>query len=299
MSDTRLFSIGQDGANEIPGTAIAIEKSLQGLIEFNLESLLGVRFLATEYHTGAVHRGRIDTLGLDENNSPVIVEYKRATNENVISQGLYYLTWLLDHQAEFEVLVQKKLGFAVAAEIEWAAPRLICLAGDFTKYDQHAVNLIDRNIELVRYRRYGPGLLLLELVNATTSSSSSGGAGKGKVGSGQTVTATIASVPMPIADLYAALEAHLKALGDDVTSSPLKLYVAFKRLKNFACVEVYENRLRLYVKVDPSSVDLVDGFTRDVRGKGHHGTGDLEISLRTMADFERAKPLFTLSYQAS
>ena len=32
--------------------------------------------------------------GIDENCSPVIIEYKRALNENVINQGLFYLDWL-------------------------------------------------------------------------------------------------------------------------------------------------------------------------------------------------------------
>ena len=54
-------------------------------MEQHLESFLGVRFLATEYVTGKAHGGRIDTLGLDDNNCPVIIEYKRALNENVIS----------------------------------------------------------------------------------------------------------------------------------------------------------------------------------------------------------------------
>ena len=66
--------------------------------------LLGVRFLATEYATGKTHGGRIDSLGIDEDNSPVIVEYKRSTGENVINQGLFYLNWLMDHKAEFELL---------------------------------------------------------------------------------------------------------------------------------------------------------------------------------------------------
>ncbi len=42
------------------------EKSLQGLIEANLETLFGVRFVATEFATGQKRRGRIDTLGLDQ-----------------------------------------------------------------------------------------------------------------------------------------------------------------------------------------------------------------------------------------
>ncbi len=70
---------------------MAIEKSLQTLLEKHLEAFLDVRFLASEYATGKTHGGRIDTLGLDDNNCPVIIEYKRALNENVINQGLYYL----------------------------------------------------------------------------------------------------------------------------------------------------------------------------------------------------------------
>ena len=64
-----------------------------------------MKFLVSEYVTGKVHGGRIDTLGIDENRCPVIIEYKRALNENVISQGLFYLDWLLDHKAEFTLMV--------------------------------------------------------------------------------------------------------------------------------------------------------------------------------------------------
>ena len=86
---------------------------------------------------------------------PVIIEYKRATNENVINQGLYYLDWLMDHKAEFELLVLKRFGQKAADSIEWATPRLLCIAGDFTKYDGHAVQQINRNIELIRYSWFG------------------------------------------------------------------------------------------------------------------------------------------------
>lgn len=96
MSDIKLFRIAGDAVTELSGTTDTIEKSVQTLFERNLESLLGVRFLATEYVT--TNGGRIDSLGLDENGSPVILEYKRATNENVVNQGLFYLDWLMDHR---------------------------------------------------------------------------------------------------------------------------------------------------------------------------------------------------------
>ncbi|CAM5658563.1 hypothetical protein SGRIM119S_02574 [Streptomyces griseorubiginosus] len=104
-----------------------------------METLLGVRFLASEYGTGPVHGGRIDSLGLDENGSPVIVEYKRGVDAGVINQGLFYLAWLMDHRAEFEHLVRDRLGVTAASQVLWSGPRLICIAGDFTRYDVHAV----------------------------------------------------------------------------------------------------------------------------------------------------------------
>lgn len=105
------------------------------MIEKHLETFLGVTFLATEYSTGIKHGGRIDTLGIDENNCPVIIEYKRASNENVVNQGLYYLDWLLDHKAEFQMLVLNAKGKNISDNIEWENARLICIAGDYTKYD--------------------------------------------------------------------------------------------------------------------------------------------------------------------
>ena len=172
MSDLKLFCLEDDGVRELEGQSVAIEKSLQSLMEKNLQDFLNIRFVASEYSTSKSHKGRIDTLGLDENNCPVIIEYKRALNENVINQGLYYLDWLMDHKAEFKLLILEKYGKEVADSIEWSSPRLLCIAGDFTKYDEYAVQQINRNIELIRYKKYGNQFILLELVNATTVASS-------------------------------------------------------------------------------------------------------------------------------
>ena len=55
----------------------------------------------------------------------------------------------------------------------------------------------------------------------------------------------------------------------------------------------------VYLRADPTTVDLISGFTRDVSGLGHHGTGDLEVRLRTEKDLERAGELLRLSYAAA
>lgn len=72
----------------------------------------------------------------------------------------------MDHQTDFKWLVMEKLGADVAAAIDWSTPSLLCVAADFTKYDRHAVQQIQRHIELLRYRRFGEDLLLLELAYA-------------------------------------------------------------------------------------------------------------------------------------
>ncbi len=90
-------------------------------------------------------------------------------------------------------------------------------------------------------------------------------------------------------------------MGDDVQMKTLKNYFAFKRLRNFACVEVHPqaNKLLAFVKIDPDSIELDRGFTRDVRKIGHFGTGDLEITIDSADDLERAKPLLERSYEVS
>ena len=87
MGDVKMFALREQSVAELAPSSVQVEKSLQALFEANLEALLGIRFLSTEHSTGPVHGGRIDTLGLDEDGCPVIIEYKRAVNENVINQG--------------------------------------------------------------------------------------------------------------------------------------------------------------------------------------------------------------------
>jgi predicted transport protein len=102
-------------------------------------------------------------------------------------------------------------------------------------------------------------------------------------------------------NLYDALETYLLSLGDDVTKTTRQLYYAFRRIKNFACVEVHPQtrRLLVYLKTDPSSIILEPGFTRDVTKIGHCGTGNLEVVIGSRTDLERAQPLILASYQAS
>jgi predicted transport protein len=57
--------------------------------------------------------------------------------------------------------------------------------------------------------------------------------------------------------------------------------------------------LALYLKLEPTADVLKEPNTRDVRTIGHWGTGNLEVSIRNMSDFERAKQLMQKAYAGS
>jgi predicted transport protein len=306
MSDIKLFRFNGDTAAELKGESVALEKSLQNLMERHLPTLLGVHCLGSEYTTGRQHGGRIDTLGIDENNVPVIIEYKRAINENVINQGLFYLDWLLDHRSEFKWLVMEKLGKDSVENISWENTRLLCIAGDFTRYDMHAVKQINRNVELIRYKRYGDDLLLLDLVNAVSATNAPASVEKEPTGATRATVyksqgELLQQAPQVTRDAFDALKTFVESLGDDVQYNELKYYFAFRRLKNFMCIEVRPSKgnLLLFLKVDPDALDLEEGFARDVRNIGHWGTGDLEVTVSSPKDVLRAEALILRSYEAS
>lgn len=304
MGDIKLFKI-KDGVEEIEGTSMQLEKNLQKIIEENMEAFLGVKFLATEYSTGKVHNGRIDSLGIDENNCPVIIEYKRAINENVINQGLYYLDWLLDHRAEFKLLVMDKLGIKACENIEWSSPRLICLANGFTKYDIHAVKQINRNIDLIKYKNYKEELLLLEMVHTNIISDDTSKViektanEKHSENKYKTVQDYLENANDELRSRFYALRDFIITLGDDVQEKKLKNYFGFKRIKNFACVEIHPktNSVLVYTKANINEVELKDGFTRDVTNIGHFGTGNLEIKFTDMKQLDEVQKYIESSYE--
>jgi predicted transport protein len=298
MSDIKLFKIS-GGVIELPATSVTLERELQLLIEKNMPAFFGVMFLKTEFITS--NGGRIDSLGVDENFCPVIFEYKRTSTENVINQGLFYLDWLLDHKADFELLVMRTCGKEYSDKLDWSMPRLICIAGDFTKYDEYAVKQINRNIDLIRYKKFGDELIMFELINSNTVTPIKGGdeVSVVKASADKTFEEQLQNTDPILREIYLSIRDYILALGDDVTENQLKLYCAFKKIKNIVCAEVRVKSILLYLRLNPNNVTLELGFTRDVRDIGHWGTGELEITIKNTADFEKARPLLELAYNSN
>ena len=116
-----------------------------------------------------------------------------------------------------------------------------------------------------------------------------------------TVKDKIDAAPKDLRAIYDELAGKLQALGDDVTVHPQKHYMAFRRNRNFASVQIYNQKrvVRVYLNLDPDAVKLEGSMMRDVRQIGHFGTGDLEITIQSKSDIEKTFELIEASYKAS
>jgi predicted transport protein len=309
VSDLRVFRLDADGRDvELRGSTVALECELQGRVEASMEAMLSIRFLASEYPTGPWHRGRVDSLGLDENNTPVVIEYKKGSDHGVLSQAVSYLSWLRSARHEFEALVKERLGAEVAEAIDWRNPRMVCIAADFSHHDRVAVHDLGKRIDLVRYRVFEDGLLSLLLVESAPGTARPA-PGRHQpqepevLAEADTGTAAVqpnlVEVPACLRALYDELDAMLTTSGE-VEVEAKQHYIAYRRLVNVACVvfRPKHEAILTYLKVDPNTVELEEGFTRDMRGIGHLGTGDLEVRIASVADLGKAGPLIRRAFEA-
>jgi len=303
-----LFQLAKDTLVAVAQSDFPDERTLQRLIEHNLKTVFNFRFVATEFSTGSVHAGRIDTLALSEDGNPVIIEYKRVASSELINQSLFYLAWLQDHHGDFEIAAQKSLGPKV--DIDWSDIRVICLA-NYKKYDLHAVQVMGANIELWTYRLFANGdVYLEEIFQKAVGTPSPAEAGKdpimvaaGKKAAmtralgGWTFEQHIESKPEPIRALVFAIQEYMMGLDPGMEEAPKKLYIAYRTTQNIACVEPQKQKVLVFLKLGPAKHAGPPGISRDVSNIGHFGTGDLEITIKSVADLELAKPHMKLAYE--
>lgn len=276
------------------------ERILQTLIEQNLNEVFGARLVATEFSTGSVHSGRIDTLALSEDGNPMIIEYKKVESASLITQALYYLDWIKDHRGDFEKVTRKALG---EVEVDWSNVRVICIAPSFDRYSLHAVKHIGSGIELWQFHRYENHVIELEEVYKEISMPRSKNNAPDSVNLGDEV---VTSKPVYTFDEHQAkaddelkpilnsVTEYISSLNISIKEVPQKYYVAYKLAKNVACIEVQKRRILVYIYLDYE--ETMDEIASDIRGKGHWGTGTLLISIKNELDLVPAFELIRRAY---
>ncbi len=258
-----------------------------------------------------MHGGRIDTLALSEDDNPVIIEYKIIESSQLTNQSLYYLYWLYDHRGDYEIAVRKALSENNIA-IDWSSIRVICIAPEYKKYDLHAVEVMDSNIELWQYRYFDNGLLLFEEVFKKSLVSTNIGdstdiknpkmveAGNKAAITRQTGVYSVDEHKKKIdkkkIHLVHELEEYILGLDESVEESPKKFYIAFKVSQNFVCMEIHKSHIFLYLKINPKDLPIIPDIGRDTSNIGHCGTGDLELRIQNENDVETAKEYIQMAF---
>lgn len=305
-----LFSIEDKKLSLQKPKNFKLEKEMQVLIQDNLQVVFNCRFIATEFSTGDEHAGRIDTLGLSEDNNPVILEYKKVESSELVNQSLYYLSWIKDHKGDFQIAVNKALN--KNTDVDWTDIRVICIAPGYKKYDLHAVQMMGANIELWQYKLYENGSFYLEeIFRRTTALANTIAIEEGKnpimVEAGKKAAIARANNTYTMQDhlngldenilqLFNDLRDFILSINESIEEAPKKFYIAYKISQNFICVEFRKAKIIMYLKIDPKKIKLPTNG-RDVTDIGHYGTGNFELSISNEKEFEESKDFILKSYE--
>lgn len=304
-----LFEMNESGSLQaVERVNFALEKELQTLVERNLQTVFNCRFVASEFSTGALHAGRIDSLALSEESNPVIIEYKKVESSELITQSLFYLHWIQDHKGDFEIAVRKSLGDGVT--VDWSDIRVICIAPNYKKYDLHAVQVMGANIELWKYQLFKNGIFHLEEV-FQGGKASSGMMPNGKnpvmVEAGKKAAQVRATASytfdehlegraVNIQSLIHSVREFILGLDPAIEEVPKKFYVAYKILQNIVCIETQAKAIKLFLKLRAEDVVSAPPSYRNVTSVGHYGTGDSEFTITSEGEFDAVKPFIELAY---
>lgn len=296
-----LFKIDNKIVSKLATIDLRKERGIQDLFERNLLTILNIDFLATEYSTS--FGGRIDTLGIDKNGSPVIIEYKRNQNDNVINQGLSYLKWLLDHKADFDTLCRNK---NIKLNIDWNSPRVICVAESYNKFDLDTAELLPIKIELLRYRIYEDNILYVESDSQRSIKISTAKIfEKSKTKGGTTlqkdysIDSHLQIASKNIKELFLHLKEMIIGLDNLIVEEPKAKYIAYKLTTNFVDVTIQKDSIKIFLNLPSGRLHDPNKLARDLtkpRKVGHWGNGDYEIKISKSEDLTPVFGLIKQSY---
>ncbi|WP_294237641.1 DUF5655 domain-containing protein [uncultured Chryseobacterium sp.] len=281
------------------------EKEIQTLVERNLQTLLHLDFICSEFF---LNNFRIDTLAFDrETNSFTIIEYKRDKNFSVIDQGYAYLSLMLNNKADFILEFNEKQKHTLKrTDVDWSQSKVIFISPQFTNYQREAINFKDLPIELWEIKRFENDTISFEQIQKTSAKESIKTISKND----ETVEAVNKEIKVfteqdhlqktssETLELYDEIKRRLISLGDDVTIQPKKQTVGFKVNNNIFCDIVLQGKgIKIYVNLKSGDLQDQKKVARDVSNVGHWGNGSYEIKVTDLDDIDYIISLLKQSFR--
>ena len=275
------------------------EKELQTFVENSMTSILGYKFIATEF---TVDNFRIDSLGYDEeNNTFIIIEYKNIKNNSLVDQGYSYLALMLKRKEAFVLKYNNvtKSNLEIK-DIDWSQARIVFVSPFFSERQINATEFEGMPFDLIKATKYENDIVEFDKLSKNRNLKE-GVAPKSK--DMQDVIKEIKvyneeyhlnKTSNRIKELYEILKEEILNLGDiDVDCK--KFYIAFKGTTNIADAEIYNSKIKLFINMKKGTLKDQMNLTLDMSNVGHHANGDYAIEITSEEDVENAIPLIKQS----
>lgn len=284
LTDSTLEKINQQEFNN--------EEELHQLVEKNLLYIMGIRLIATEY---PIPNGRIDTLGLDEDEIPVIIEYKWKKDLSAIVQGLFYLDWVMQNKKPFESVVKDKLGKEV--NVNWSTqPRLLIIAQAFDIKELSAINQIGQRVELIKYSRY-EGLFNIENVNIIKSKLVTKPDSESIEEEKYTVEALLKKAIPEIQDIFSILRSNILGISDSVWEKVGAFYCDYRTSSTFASVQVQKQKLKILIKMGERKVDDPQNICKPIPATYGYGLLNTQFEILNKEEIDYAMKLIMQAHE--
>ena len=271
------------------------ERELQIYVEKNMKSILGCKFIASEFK---VDDCRIDSLGYDEENKTfIIVEYKKIKNNSLVDQGYSYLALMLKRKEAFVLKYNNvtKSNYEIK-NIDWSQARIVFISPFFTDRQISATEFEGMPFDLIKAVKYENDIFEFDKLSKNHNLKE---AFTPKSESMQDVIKEIKvyteedylnNKSERIKELYEILKEEILNLGD-IDIEYKKNYIAFKGSTNIADAEVFSSKIKLFINMKKGTLKDQLNIAKDMSSVGHHANGDYVVEITSDEDIDNAIPL--------
>ncbi len=275
------------------------EKELQKFFEENIETILGCKFIDTEFVVGNF---RIDSLAFDEESKSFrIIEYKNVKNHSLVDQGYTYLKLMLERKADFVLQYNIKTKSSLTIQdIDWSQSRIIFVSPIYTAYQLNATDFKNIPVDLIKVTRYEDDIIEINFIKKTSNvkiqdvqmESIQNDVNREVVV--YTEEDHLNKASDNIKNLYEEIKNKILEL-DDIDIEAKKLYIAFKGMKNITDIEIHKNKLKVYINMKKGTLNDPLNISKDISDIGHWGNGDYCIIIDKEDDIDNIIPLIKQS----
>jgi predicted transport protein len=247
-----LFEIKKGKATKVNQKEFKDELELHKLIDKNLTEIFNIRFIKDEYVTDK--HGRIETLGIDENNRPVVIEYKKSMEDGQLVQANRYITWVKQNPDSFELLIRKSI-MNFEGSIDFANPRIICFAQEFSINDKCLA--LSLGAELWKYRYYNTDMLFItreeepeQLIKKKGSKTYTIQKIKRDPRPKKTIEELFQGAAPELFSIFTKLDETIMGISSEIERYTTSTEVLYKTSFNFVCLAAQKknNRIRIYLR---------------------------------------------------